>query len=566
MHARRRERRNCAATASSPPFVTRATRCAAAPARGVLKVLACVALAGQPRGVAAQGFDWGCCPTFQDKVTCSGHGSCSSSCVCKCDMGWREGDCAMRQCPMGQAWTDVASGVDTAHGLAECSAMGNCERTTGQCICRLGYTGVACERMGCPGSEAGVSCSGHGRCESLRYRAITRTLGDHSAGYLRNFEYTDVWDANKIYGCFCDAGFTGPACDLRDCPFGDDPMTGSGNDLLAEFGGKSSNEQVNSVQTLTCQADGGTFVVCFRGECTEDINFFDSAEVFNIKLGKVSTIAAVSAIYTGVNPTACLKDSINTITVTFTQDFGRLPTLVPHTKKLTSTDPNSRPVVMKVEHKVIGTKENVPCSNRGVCDVTTGVCTCDIGYTTSNGYGAFGNDLANRGDCGAPITVVTVCPGEVPCSGHGICSNSPKYKCYCQSGWMGADCTEMICPFGNAWFGVPHAEGTAHGVAECSAAGFCDRSKGTCECKEGFEGGACERRECSMLQPPPRAPQPQLPRSHAHLRRLAAANPLSRAKTRQPAIPPPPTPLPFSFWQWRAPRLQPSPARATARA
>lgn len=402
----------------------------------------------------------------------------------------------MRTCPKGHAWTDVATGVDKAHGLVECSAMGNCERTTGMCVCRDGYTGVACERMGCPGSEAGVACSGHGRCQSMRYRALTRTLGDHSAGYLTNFKYTDTWDANKIYGCVCDAGFQGPGCALRVCPHGDDPMTGSGNDLLAANGGSSANEQLNSVQTLTCQADGGVFVLCFKGECTEEINFYDSSEVFNTKLGRLSTISAVSAIYKGVNPSACMRDSVNTITVTFTQDFGPLPTLVPMTSLLTSTDPVARPVVMVISHKVKGTKENDPCSGRGICDVTTGVCTCDIGFTTSNGYGVFGNDLANRGDCGAPVTTVTTCPGEVPCSGHGVCSNAPQYKCYCQAGWMGADCTEMTCPVGSAWFDVPSAEGKAHGLAECSAMGFCDRSKGGCDCQPGFEGAACERLAC----------------------------------------------------------------------
>ena len=460
------------------------------------KTLLCVAIWGERlRGGAA--FEFGCCPTFIAKTSCSGHGGCSSSCVCKCDVGWMEADCSFRECPKGRAWTDVAAGVDSAHALAECSNMGNCERTSGQCICREGYTGVACERMGCPGSEAGVSCSGHGRCLSMRYHAIDRTLGDHSAGYLANFQYSDVWDADKIHGCVCDVGFAGRSCALRDCPFGDDPLTGSGADLLTTGGGSLANEQFNSVQVLTCQADGGTFVLCFRGECSEQLEFFDSAEIFNIKLTRMSSIRAVSAIYEGVNPSACKKDAANKITITFTQNFGPLPTLVPMTAKLTSTDPVNRPVLMKIEHTVKGTKENMYCANRGICDVTTGVCTCAIGYTASDGYGKAGTDIINRGDCGHyGGLAVSSCPGEVPCSGHGICSNTPQFRCYCQAGWMGADCTEMRCPFGQSWFDVPSAEGKAHGNAECSDMGLCDRSKGGCECQLGFEGGACERIAC----------------------------------------------------------------------
>lgn len=37
-------------------------------------------------------------------------------------------------------------------------------------------------------------------------------------------EYTD-WDADRIVGCVCEEGWTGPACDLMTCPLGDDPTT-----------------------------------------------------------------------------------------------------------------------------------------------------------------------------------------------------------------------------------------------------------------------------------------------------------------------------------------------------
>lgn len=62
-------------------------------------------------------------------------------------------------CPSGTAWVDRATGNNTAHAaLTECSNMGVCDRVTGRCSCRSGFTGEACQRMGCP-----TDCNGRGR-------------------------------------------------------------------------------------------------------------------------------------------------------------------------------------------------------------------------------------------------------------------------------------------------------------------------------------------------------------------------------------------------------------------
>ena len=65
-------------------------------------------------------------------------------------------------------------------------------------------------------------------------------------------------------------------------------------------------------------------------------------------------------------------------------------------------------------------------SNRGLCDSTTGLCTCATGFLPSNGLGGAGtiNDCGyvplNVG--GSPVTPIGACPGTlVACSGHGTC-------------------------------------------------------------------------------------------------------------------------------------------------
>lgn len=113
-----------------------------------------------------------------------------------------------------------------------------------------------------------------------------------------------------------------------------------------------------------------------------------------------------------------------------------------------------------------GTKEYDYCANRGFCDQQKGTttqngkllqlracswwcsrvlhtpppgdCLCYPGYSTSNLYG----EVGESGDCGHSITPITSCPGEIECSGHGNCADHPTYRCECEEGWQGGDCSE----------------------------------------------------------------------------------------------------------------------------
>merc|ERR1719163_1901972 len=50
---------------------------------------------------------------------------------------------------------------------------------------------------------------------------------------------------------------------------------------------------------------------------------------------------------------------------------------------------------------VRGTKENVECSDRGLCDRAEGICTCFTGFASSDGDGNSGS----RGDCGHQLII-----------------------------------------------------------------------------------------------------------------------------------------------------------------
>ena len=88
------------------------------------------------------------------------------------------------------------------------------------------------------------------------------------------------------------------------------------------------------------------------------------------------------------------------------------------------------------------------------------------------------------------------------CNGHGRCEQrggpgSPFANCRCDPGWGGdAFCTEQTCPLGKAQSDMPTSTIEAHGLQECSNAGFCDRLTGKCQCFLGFKGAACQSKSC----------------------------------------------------------------------
>ena len=85
------------------------------------------------------------------------------------------------------------------------------------------------------------------------------------------------------------------------------------------------------------------------------------------------------------------------------------------------------------------------CSNQGICDFSTGTCTCNSGF---QGY---------------------ICQGKNFLLLHSLANIHMMKYIYFSS-------TDMQCP----------------GDGSCSNQGTCDVSTGICVCNLGFEGDMCE--------------------------------------------------------------------------
>ena len=125
------------------------------------------------------------------------------------------------------------------------------------------------------------------------------------------------------------------------------------------------------------------------------------------------------------------------------------------------------------------------CSNQGICDRTTGMCTC---FTNYDGI------ACER----------TVCPNN--CNMAGVCYTEKQLAieasrvystpwdaqkqmgCVCDLGRRGPDCSLFECPSGpDVMKGFGNESGR-----DCSGRGICDYTQGICNCFMGYYGTKCE--------------------------------------------------------------------------
>jgi hypothetical protein len=127
----------------------------------------------------------------------------------------------------------------------------------------------------------------------------------------------------------------------------------------------------------------------------------------------------------------------------------------------------------------------VECSNKGLCDRTTGTCKCFVGYDGVACQRAICPEQCNyRGTCW-PERLLAVRAGRTY---NTPWDSNMALGCICDSGYRGASCELQECPSGpDPLNGYGNEAGR-----DCSGRGLCDFETGTCKCFEGFFGTKCE--------------------------------------------------------------------------
>lgn len=426
--------------------------------------------------VCKPGFVGKACERLDCPEDCNKHGLCinSEACVhhsdncttphtCKCEQGWRGPTCGLKECPQNCA--PVANGT----------ANGRCNFTSGKCICHAAYYGAACELSRCPGKTGPRSgCSGHGTCDGKGSCTC-------QPGWIHGLRKDCNWrgcpggcngNGACLNGtCTCQDGFTGATCDVAICP-GKPECSGQG--ICNRTDGKCACKQGFTGRDCgleACPMNCHNRGVCDAvGKCNCHAGYTgDDCGTRFVVHGEILKDGSVKCFHGYGGPDCNVKECRNNCS-----SRGICVEGVCYCKPSWTGEhcqhaacPNEcyyHGKCVKGNCKCDDGYKGVDCSRRhvenGICHVATGECECSAVKQP-----AFKGQMWTGADC-ASRTCSKNCTGRGECTKQGVCE--------CMPDWLGISCEKPACPY------------ACHGNGHCN--------NGVCKCDDMWAGEACEQR------------------------------------------------------------------------
>lgn len=410
---------------------------------------------------------------------------------CLCDPGWEGFDCSFRKCPVG---------VDpTVHvGTAPEYSLLHCQATSGFFSIRIaGYDTQPIPWDADPAYlkialEAGGTVSGvQVEMQSINGDGLPYLCGTSQYATTKITWTSTATVAPRIRLSLLTAN-------TRSWPTGSTKLNING---LAPVLRMSTEHYLNCPACPSCS---GYLYFVFEGVMSSAVSVTSqttNADIANA-LSTIPQLNSATSQWTNIQfditgnvQKICDPSYASSYTIRLLSDYGNMPFLE-------MIDTTGSGVITFSTNA--GSKQLYECSRNGYCDRNIGRCNCFEHKTAVTGQSAYrtmssdgnGNPGGN-GDCGYIEQTTTSCylNGKDICGQRGTCSNSTD-TCVCHDGWYGITCQWATCPKGAAWFDEPLTATIAHQSAECSNMGMCDRSTGTCSCKLGYSGSACQYRDC----------------------------------------------------------------------
>ena len=139
----------------------------------------------------------------------------------------------------------------------------------------------------------------------------------------------------------------------------------------------------------------GSVVLAFRQQATKALPAAATAAQVQAALQALPTVGLVSVeVVTPGNADALCLPGGNQLLVTFLTVHGDLPPIRVATQNVDA---------FEVSEYRAGSKQDVACANRGLCDADTGLCSCFAGFGSSAGQGGPGS----LRDCGYPLPLLS---------------------------------------------------------------------------------------------------------------------------------------------------------------